>query len=118
MVEEIVYSLWKHRVVKGDTAFTTDNPYIIKGAQREALPVVCLQKSAAKVHCTEQHFIDADKILLKGDIENVGVVTNRATAIESYKSNFEFGSKEWLELDYRVRACIAISQSSINLESN
>ena len=52
--------------------------------------------------------------MLKGDIENVGVVTNRATAIESYKSNFEFGSKEWLELDYRVRACIAISQSSID----
>ena len=98
----------------GDSVFTTDNEYIIKGSRREVLPVVCLQKSADKVHCTEQSFIDADKLLLKGDIENVGIVTNRATAIESYKSNFEFGSKEWLELDYRVRACIAISQSSID----
>ena len=98
----------------GDTIFTTDNPYIIKGAQREALPVVCLQKSAQKVQCTEQDFILSDKLMLEGKIENVGVITNRATAIESYKSNFEYGSKEWLELDYRVRACISLSQNSID----
>lgn len=46
-------------------------------------------------------------------MEDVGTVTNRATAIESYKAKFPYGSKEWLELDYRVQACIAISQSSI-----
>lgn len=98
----------------GDTCFTTDNPYIIKGATREALPVVCLQKAAAKVKCTEQDFILSDKLMLEGKIENVGVITNRATAIESFKSNFEYGSKEWLELDYRVRACISLSQNSID----
>lgn len=97
----------------GDTAFTTDNEYIIKGARRESLPVICLQKSADKVVCEETSFINADKILLKGDVEDVGTVTNRATAIESYKAKFPYGSKEWLELDYRVQACIAISQSSI-----
>ena len=47
-------------------------------------------------------------------MEDVGTVTNRATAIESYKAKFPYGSKEWLELDYRVQACIAISQSSID----
>ena len=97
----------------GDTAFTTDNKYIIKGTKRESLPVICLQKSADKVVCEETSFINADKILLKGDVEDVGTVTNRATAIESYKAKFPYGSKEWLELDYRVQACIAISQSSI-----
>lgn len=98
----------------GDTAFTTDNKYIIKGTKRESLPVICLQKSADKVVCEEISFINADKILLKGDVEDVGTVTNRATAIESYKAKFPYGSKEWLELDYRVQACIAISQSSID----
>lgn len=98
----------------GDSVFTTDNPYIIKGANREALPVVCLQKAADKVQCTEDDFIKSDKLMLEGKIENVGVITNRATAIESYKSNFEYGSKEWLELDYRVRACISLSQNSID----
>lgn len=101
----------------GDTVFSTDDKYIIKGAQREALPVVCLQKSASKQLCDEQSFIEADKILIKGDVEDVGTVTNRATNIESYKANFPKDSKEWQELDYRVQACIAISQSSINLES-
>lgn len=98
----------------GDTFFSTDNEYIIKGAKREAPAVICLQKSASKIECDEKSFIDADKILLKGDVENVGVVTNRATAIESFKANFEVGSKEWLELDYRVKACIALSQNSID----
>ena len=118
LIEEIVHSLWKHGAEKGDTVFSTDDKYIIKGTQREALPVVCLQKSASKQLCDEQSFIEADKILIKGDVEDVGTVTNRATNIESYKANFPKDSKEWQELDYRVQACIAISQSSINLESN
>lgn len=99
----------------GDSVFTTDNKYIIKGAQREALPVVCLQKSADKVVCNEQSFINADKLLLRGDVEDVGTITNRATNIESFKANFEFGSKEWLELNYRVQSCIALSQSAIDV---
>lgn len=75
---------------------------------------MCLQKSASKQLCDEQSFIEADKILIKGDVEDVGTVTNRATNIESYKANFPKDSKEWQELDYRVQACIAISQSSID----
>lgn len=97
----------------GDSVFSTDNEYIIKGAERKTLPVVCLQKSAEKVICNEESYINADKILLRGDIEDVGTITNRATSIESFKAKFPKDSKEWKELDYRVRSCIAISQSSI-----
>lgn len=97
----------------GDSVFSTDNEYIIKGAARKTLPVVCLQKSAEKVICNEESYINADKILLRGDIEDVGTITNRATSIESFKAKFPKDSKEWKELDYRVRSCIAISQSSI-----
>lgn len=82
---------------------------------REVLPVVCLQKSAPKQICDEESFIESDKILIKGTVEDVGTVTNRATNIESFKANFPRDSKEWKELDYRVQACIAISQSSINI---
>lgn len=98
----------------GDTVFSTDDKHIIKGAMREALPVVCLQKSAPKQICDENSFIESDKILIKGTVEDVGTVTNRATNIESYKANFPRDSKEWKELDYRVQACIAISQNSID----
>lgn len=97
----------------GDSVFSTDNEYIIKGAERKTLPVVCLQKSAEKIICNEESYINADKILLRGDIEDVGTITNRATSIESFKAKFPKDSKEWKELDYRVRSCIAISQSSI-----
>ncbi len=113
-IEDIVHSSWKHEVAKGDTVFSTDDKYIIKGARQETLPVVCLQKSADKMMCDELSFINADKLLLKGSIENVGTITNRATSIESFKARFPRGSKEWEELNYRVQACIALSQSSIN----
>lgn len=98
----------------GDTIFSTDDKYIIKGARQKVLPIVCLQKSADKVICDETSFINADKLLLKGGIENVGTITNRATSIESFKARFPRDSKEWEELNYRVQACIALSQSSID----
>lgn len=99
----------------GDTVFTTDNPYIIKGTQRNALPIICLQNSSSKKYCTEEDFIESDKLLLRGEVDNVGVTTNRATSIQDVQSNFEYGSKEWLELDYRIQACIQKSQDSIDV---
>lgn len=99
----------------GDTVFSTDNEYIKKGTMRETLPVVCLQNSTQKKICEEIDFINSDKILLSGNFDDVGKTTNRATSIENVKSRFEFGSKEWLELDYRVQACIQKSQDSIDV---
>lgn len=99
----------------GDSVFTTDNKYIKKGTKRHSLPVICLQNSSNKVICREKDFIMADKTLLSGRFDDVGKVTNRATSIENLKSKFEYGSKEWLELDYRVQACIQKSQDSIDV---
>lgn len=99
----------------GDVCFTTDNEYILKGTKRFSLPVVCLQNSSEKIMCKEKDFVGADKILISGNFDDVGITTNRATSIENIKSRFEYGSKEWLELDYRVQACIQKSQDSIDV---
>lgn len=98
----------------GDTAFTTDNHFIMKGI-RDTLPVVCLQKSANKQMCEEEDFIKSDKLLLASKTENVGVITNKATCIQSVQAKFEYGTPEWDELDYRIMASILHSQESIDV---
>ena len=98
----------------GDSMFTTDDPYMLKGYRRSSLPVICLQNSVPKVVCSMEHFQNSDRQMINSKVENVGVITNRATSIECVKAKFPVGSKEWLELDYRVQACIMKSQDSID----
>lgn len=98
----------------GDSFFTTDDYYMLKGYRRQSLPVICLQNSTSKVVCDIEQYQLSDKQMIGSKAENVGVITNRATAIEGVKAKFEVGSKEWLELDYRVQACIMKSQDSID----
>ena len=98
----------------GDSTFTTDDPYMLKGYRRESLPVICLQNPVGKVVCDIEHYQLSDRQMINSKTENVGVITNRATAIECVKAKFPVGSKEWLELEYRVQACIMKSQDSID----
>lgn len=98
----------------GDTVFTTNNPYIMKGI-RDTLPVICLQKSASKQTCSEEDYIRSDKLLLASKTENVGVITNKATCIQSVQAKFEYGTPEWEELDYRIMSSILHSQESIDV---
>ena len=98
----------------GDSCFTTDNEWMLKGYRRQSLPVICLQNSVPKVVCDTEHFQMSDRQMINSKVENVGVITNRATAIEGVKAKFPVGSKEWLELEYRVQACIMKSQDSID----
>ena len=98
----------------GDTVFSTNNEYIMKGI-RDTLPVICLQKSAQKQMCTEEDYIRSDKLLLASKTENVGVITNKATCIQSIQARFDFGTPEWEELDYRIMSSILHSQESIDV---
>ena len=98
----------------GDSFFTTDDPYMLKGYRRQTLPVICLQNPVGKVVCDIEHYQLSDRQMINSKAENVGVITNRATAIECVKAKFPVGSKEWLELEYRVQACIMKSQDSID----
>ena len=98
----------------GDSFFTTDDKFMLKGYRREALPVICLQNSVAKVVCRIENFQESDRQMINSKVENVGTITNRATSIEGVKAKFPIGSKEWLELEYRVQACIMKSQDSID----
>lgn len=98
----------------GDSFFTTSNEYMIKGI-RETLPVVCIQNSAPKKLCSITDFQASDYALINSKVENVGVITNRATAIQNVQSKFPMYSKEWEELEYRIQACIMKSQDSIDV---
>ena len=98
----------------GDTVFTTNNAYMMKGV-RDTLPVICLQKSADKRLCTENDFIISDKLLLASKTENVGIITNKATCIQSVQAKFPMESPEWEELDFRIMSSILHSQESIDV---
>ena len=109
-MEEIVYSLWKHRVAKGDTVMTTNNPYILKGIKLTKA-LVCLQKNTDKILPTESDFIKANKNSFGDDI---GSVTNRVTSMYSVLARYEVGSPEWIELDYRIKCGQNYQQNAID----
>lgn len=95
----------------GDTTMTTDNPYIIKGIERNSYPIVCVQGSASKESPTEKGFIKANKNSFGSDI---GSITNRGTSMYDMLANFETGSKEHNELLYRLICIQDYQQNSID----
>lgn len=90
---------------------TTDNPYIIKGIERNSYPIVCVQGSASKELPTEKGFIKANKNSFGSDI---GSITNRGTSMYDMLANFEVGSKEHNELLYRLICIQDYQQNSID----
>lgn len=95
----------------GDTTMTTNNPYVIKGVERDSLPIVCVQGSASKELPTEKGFIKANKNSFGSDI---GSITNRGTSMYDMLANFEKGSKEYNELLYRLICIQDYQQNSID----
>ncbi len=94
----------------GDTAFTTDNPTILKGII-DTPAIVSLQKSAQKHLCTEEMFIQSNKMSFGSEI---GAITNRSTSMFDILSKFEAGTKEYEEIMYRIQCSIQYQQNSIN----
>lgn len=93
-----------------DSFLTTDNPILIEKC-RNLKAINCIQKKAEKVKITENDLIKANK---NGFGNNVGVITNRITAMFSVQSQFSSESEEFKMLDYRIMCGQCIQQGEID----
>ena len=94
----------------GDTFFTTNNPVLLRGT-KNSKTVICTQKKASKVVPTEADIISANKIAFNDEI---GAVTNRATAMYERIVQYEVGSPEYNELAYRITCSQKFQQDTID----
>lgn len=100
----------------GDIVFTTNNPVLIE--KHRSLPALdCQQRNAPKMQLdpananTELLIADSNK---RGFKNKVGSITNIGTSMLNLQSQFQPGSKEWDELEYRVICIQHFQQLSID----
>ena len=89
----------------------TDNPYVIKGIERNSYPIVCVQGSSSKCIPTETDFIRANKDSFGSAI---GSITNKGTAMYDVLAKFEEGTKEHDEILYRLICIQDYQQAEID----
>ena len=94
----------------GDTNLITDNPVLIANTNN-APTIFCIQKKAEKKIVTEEDLIECNKIAFNDDI---GAITNRATAMFDLRSRFNPESEEYHILDYRIMCAQHYQQASID----
>lgn len=94
----------------GDTNLITDNPVLLANTEN-AKTIFCLQKKAEKKLVTEDDLIACNKIAFNDDI---GAITNRATAMFDIKSMFPVDSPEYKTLEYRIMCSQHFQQCSID----
>ena len=92
-----------------DSIYSTDNKTIIKGIPKTR-PLVCEQKSAIKRIPTENMYIEAD---MQSFGDEIGTITNKASAMYELMATFEKDSREYKELEYRLQCCQKLQQDSI-----
>lgn len=93
-----------------DTNLVTDDPLLLRKTEKTPT-IVCVQRTAQKKIVTEEDIIEANKLAFNDDI---GAITNRATAMYNVIKNFDPGSEEWNELEYRIMCCQHYQQASID----
>ena len=81
-----------------DAIVTTNNPVLLNKYRFEQT-IVCEQSSAPKVKITESLLRKSNKLGFGND---VGVVTNRATAMYDILAGLEKGSLEYKEVQKRI----------------
>ena len=94
----------------GDAVITTDNPVILR-TTRTLPTVICEQNSAKKHKITESLLAKANK---NGFDNNVGIITNRCTAMFDVLAKFEKGTKEYNEMLYRITCMQGYQQEIID----
>lgn len=94
----------------GDGVMTTDNKYMVE-LKREALPIICLQKSAEKKCPTEEDLYTAN---LNGFGDDIGKTTNYITTMIELMAKFDKDSEEYKTLDYRVTCGQQFQQNAID----
>lgn len=95
----------------GDTFFTTDNPVILRNVH-PTKAIMCVQSASTKCVPTEKDFVKANKRSF-GNL--VGTITNYATSMYTVIVNFEQGSEEYKELEYRIACMQDFQQNSIDM---
>lgn len=94
----------------GDQVFLTDNPIILKSIT-PLNTIICDQEKVKPKIPTEEDLVKANKDS-KGD--DIGAITNHATAMYDLMASFRSFSKEYGELKNRIMKCQKLQQDSID----
>jgi hypothetical protein len=94
----------------GDLVFLTDNRVLVDNL-RELPAVMCIQRNAEKKIVTEEDIIKSN-IMSFGD--DIGKITNKATAMYEIQSRYPADSKEFEILDYRLTSTQMFQQNAID----
>lgn len=118
MIKEIVYSLWKHRVVKGDTVQALTDPVLLE-IHTSYPPVVAEGVKGVKTLCdTLEPLKEANKLALNDKKYNIGSCINKITNMFSVRSQFPKDSAEYEELNRRITMSNMIAQGYIDFVKN
>lgn len=82
----------------GDLIFSTDNDVLVRN-KRKTPTLLCVQKKGEKKIPTEDDLAESNAAGFGND---VGSTTNHITSMGDVQSQFESGSREYEELDYRI----------------
>lgn len=94
----------------GDAVITTDSPVLLRNTKK-LRTLMCEQKSAEKKIITEPLLRKANK---NGFNNDVGLITNRCTAMFDVLAKFEKDSKEYKEMMYRISCMQGYQQEIID----
>ena len=94
----------------GDAFITTDNSVLLRNTKK-LRTLMCEQKSAEKKVITEPLLRKANK---NGFNNDVGLITNRCTAMFDVLAKFEKDSKEYNEMMYRISCMQGYQQEIID----
>lgn len=84
----------------GDIVATTDNPYFLKGVRKEFVPITYQKKTAQKSKVDNDILFIADKQAFHSTI---GTITNHSTSMYALLPLFHEESKEYQELQRRLK---------------
>ena len=94
----------------GDSVFSTNNNVLLR-CHKQLPAINCIQHKAEKKIVKESDIVKSN---IKGFGNNVGSITNRATAMISVQARFPKDSKEYKELEYRILCTQKYQQDSID----
>lgn len=94
----------------GDLVMLTDDPILV-GKLRPMPALMCVQRKAAKMVVSEEDAIQSN-IDSFGD--DIGRTTNWITSMFDVQARFAKGSKEYEELEYRIRCGQLFQQNAID----
>ena len=94
----------------GDLVMLTDNDVLVRNLV-ELPALMCVQRNAKKKAVTEEDLIQSN-IDSFGD--DIGKTTNWITSMFDVRAQFDKGSKEYKELDYRIKCGQLYQQNSID----